>query len=95
MEQFNPPSPGEVLDELYLKPRNLSIRKVASHLEVSPSTLSRLINGKIEVSPEMALRLQQVFGHSAEAWLTMQSNYNLWQLKTTQPMDHLKPLDFS
>lgn len=42
-----------------------------------PDTLSELVNGKRGISPEMAVRLSQVFGASAESWLTQQAHYEL------------------
>ncbi|MCV5433109.1 HigA family addiction module antitoxin, partial [Escherichia coli] len=43
----------------------------------SPSTLSRVLNGKADLSVEMALRLSRVLGRSAESWINMQTQYSL------------------
>jgi addiction module HigA family antidote len=56
-------------------PYDLSVRKVANSLGVSPSTLNRLLNGQSNVSPEMALRLSKALGRSPESWLAMQDQY--------------------
>jgi addiction module HigA family antidote len=50
-------------------------------LGVSASTLSRVLNGESAISPEMALRLAKALGRSAESWLAMQSNHDLWLAK--------------
>ncbi|UCC51472.1 MAG: HigA family addiction module antidote protein [Anaerolineaceae bacterium] len=50
-------------------------------LKVSPSTFTRLVNGQSNVGPEMALRLSRTLGRSAESWLAMQNNYDLWHAK--------------
>jgi addiction module HigA family antidote len=88
----NPPHPGELIAEVFLKPSGLSLRELARRLEVSPSTLQRLLSGSHRVSPEMALRLSAVLGRSAESWLAMQDSYDLWHARLTFSSDHLEPL---
>ncbi len=82
MRQFNPPHPGELLAELWLEPLGLSITQTAKHLNVTRKTVSALVNGKTGVSAEMAVRLELVFGKSAESWLAAQAAYDLWQLES-------------
>ncbi len=65
----NPPHPGELLSELWIKPLGFSITKTAEDLNVSRKTLSEIVNAKASISPEMALRLELAFGKSAERWL--------------------------
>ncbi|PIQ43480.1 MAG: addiction module antidote protein, HigA family [Gammaproteobacteria bacterium CG11_big_fil_rev_8_21_14_0_20_46_22] len=91
MNMYNPPHPGEFIKETYLAPYGLSVRYLASHLKVSPSTINRLINGESSVTPEMALRLSETIGRSAESWLAMQAQYDLWVTK--QPK--VKKIDFT
>jgi len=76
-----PPHPGEFITEVYLQPNNLWARELASQLGVAASTLHRILIGKSNLSPEMALRLSKALGRRAESWLAMQSNYDLWQAK--------------
>lgn len=78
MRMFNPPHPGEILAELWLEPLKLTITQAAKNLNVTRKTVSALVNGKTAISPEMALRLELVFGKSAESWLAAQSAYDLW-----------------
>jgi addiction module HigA family antidote len=75
----NPPHPGEVLNELCIKPVGTSITAAAKALDVSRKTLSSIINGRSGISPEMAIRLSIAFETSAESWLHQQSQYDLWQ----------------
>jgi addiction module HigA family antidote len=89
---FDPPHPGEFISEVYLVPLGLSARALAGKLDVSPSTLQRLLNGLHGVSPEMALRLSFVLGRSAESWLHMQHAYDLWQARKTLDLESLEPL---
>ena len=81
MAMHKPPCPGEFITEVYLKPNNLSARELAAKLGVAASTLHRILIGKSNVSPEMALRLSKALGRSPESWLAMQYNHDLWQAK--------------
>ncbi len=77
----NPPHPGEIIKELCLEPLGLSVTDAAKGLGVTRKALSELLNGHTGVSPEMAIRLEQAFGSTAETWLKMQLEYDLWQAK--------------
>ena len=91
----NPPHPGEFIREIYLQPFRNSSRSVAEKLKVSPSTFNRLVNGASNVSPEMALRLSKTLGHSAESWLAMQDNYDLWRARGQVNLAAVEKLDIS
>jgi len=78
MSMHNPPHPGLVLRE-YLG--NTAVSAAAAHLRVTRVTLSRLLNGKAGISASMALRLASALGTSPELWMSMQSQYDLWQAK--------------
>ena len=79
MNMYNPPHPGEFIEEVYLNPFGVSVRLLAEKLGGAPSTLSRIVRRQSGVSPEMALRLSISLGRSPESWLAMQDNYDLWQ----------------
>ncbi len=78
MKMYNPLHPGQFIKEVYLDELDISERVVAMKLKVSPSTLNRLIQGKSNVTPEMALRLSKTLGRTPESWLAMQDKYSLW-----------------
>ncbi len=78
MKMHNPPHPGEILRDLCLAPLNLTVTHVALALGVSRKTLSGIINGRAGISPEMAVRLSLAFGTSAESWLNLQIQHDLW-----------------
>lgn len=78
MAMDNPLHPGEFMIQVYLKPNNLSGRELAGKLGVAASTLNRILTGTSRVSPEMALRLSKALGRSAERWLAVQYNHDLW-----------------
>ena len=75
--QHNPPHPGEFIKDVYLDPLGVSAYRISKNLGVSPSTFTRLISGKSDVSSEMAIKLEVVLGRSAQSWMAMQSNYDL------------------
>jgi addiction module HigA family antidote len=74
----NPPHPGEFITDIYLEPNGISGRELADKLDVSASTLSRILKGASRVTPEMALRLSKALGRSPESWLAMQDAHDLW-----------------
>lgn len=78
IEQHNPMHPGEFIRRVYLEPFKIGSNELARKLHVSTGLVSRLLNGKTDVSPAMALKLSKVIGRSPESWLLMQDNYDLW-----------------
>ena len=74
----NPPHPGEIIRDQCLEPLGLSVTQAAAGLGVTRKALSELLNGHSGVSPEMAIRLSKAFGSTAEHWLAMQMQYDLW-----------------
>lgn len=78
MAMHNPPHPGEFITDVYLEPNGISGRELAEKLDVSPSTLSRILKGTSRVTPEMALRLSKAIGRTPESWLAMQDIHDLW-----------------
>ena len=95
MAMHNPPHPGEFISEVYLGPNHVSGRELAAALNVSPSTLSRLLNGDTAISPVMALRLSKALGRSPESWLAMQSNYDLWHARRKVKLGKIAKLRLS
>jgi addiction module HigA family antidote len=88
----NPPYPGEFIRDVYLDALQLSMRDVALQLQVAPSTLNRILQGRSRVTPEMALRLSRCLGRSAESWLAMQNAHDLWQARQRLDLSGLTPL---
>ncbi|GAB4485172.1 MAG: HigA family addiction module antitoxin [Thermodesulfovibrionales bacterium] len=80
MAMHNPLHPGEVLKELWLEPLGLTVSEAAARLGVARKTISKIVNARGAVTPEMALRLEIVFGTSAQTWLNMQAAFDLWQM---------------
>tara|TARA_B110000879_G_scaffold108259_1_gene145423 strand:- start:188 stop:478 length:291 start_codon:yes stop_codon:yes gene_type:complete len=83
----NPPHPGLFILETYIEPLGISLREAALKLAVSPSTFSRLIKGESDISPVMALKLNKAFGRTAESWMQMQANHELWRAEKEVNLD--------
>ena len=89
MSMHNPPHPGEFIQATYMEPYGLSGRYLAQRLDVSPSTLNRILKQQSGVSPEMALRLAKALGRTPQSWLAMQDAYNLWHAGKTIKLDNV------
>jgi addiction module HigA family antidote len=82
METSMPPvHPGSILREDILKEMKLTITKTAENLQVSRKQLSEIVNENSAISAEMAVRLEDAFGVSAEFWFDMQKAYDIWKVK--------------
>jgi len=78
-----PTHPGNIIKEDYLSPLSISIKDMASTLGVSRKTLSKIINGRGSITPEMALRLSRAFDTTPDLWMNLQKNYDLWQVENS------------
>ena len=75
--------PGEILSEEFMKPMGLSMNQLAKDIDVPPGRISEIINGKRAITADTALRLGKYFGVSPEAWLNLQTDYDLRIAKRT------------
>jgi|SRR5665213_944930 len=91
MNMHNPPHPGEIIRDQCLEPLNLTVTAAAKGLGVTRKALSELLNGHSGVSPDMAIRLSKAFGGSAETWLKLQMQYDLWQAERRARSIKVKP----
>ena len=80
---FNPPHPGLTLRDDVLPALGLTVTQAAQQLDVSRVTLSRVLNGRAAISPEMALRIEAWLGvergGDARLWMAEQSAFDMWQ----------------
>ena len=74
----SPLHPGKVLDEIYMSEMTLNQSELARRCGCSPRKINEIVNGKRGVSPEFAITLEKVLGTSAEMWVRMQAEYDLW-----------------
>ena len=77
----NPLHPGEIVREVCVNATGLTVKEASERLAVDRTTLSRLINGKANISPEMAVRLAMALDSDPKLWLDLQRDYDLWRLQ--------------
>lgn len=78
---FNPPHPGGILAE-QLEYLGISARDFAHRLGVTSTSLNRILEEKVPITTEMALRISEALpGPKAPTWLLLQSDYDAWQAK--------------
>jgi antitoxin HigA-1 len=80
MPMKNPPHPGEMICDT-LAEAGVSIVAAAKGLGVTRQQLHNVIAGRSGITPEMAVRLEQALGSTADAWLRMQANYDLAEIR--------------
>ena len=73
-----PTHPGRIIKEDYLLPLSLTIKDMAANLGVSRKTLSKIINERGSITPDMALRFSRAFDTTPDLWMNLQKNYDLW-----------------
>ena len=95
IQQHKPMHPGAFIKRVYLDPFNIGSNKLARKLQVSPGLISRLINGKTDISPAMALKLSVVLGRSPESWLLMQDNFDLWKVRKEIDLNSFDTIEFA
>ena len=95
IKQNNPLHPGEFIKRVYLEPFNFGVNDIARRMKINPSTLSRLLNSKSDISPEMALRLSKVIGRSPESWMLMQDNFDLHHASQSIDLNELEAISFA
>ena len=93
IRMFNPPHPGLTLRDDVLPALGLTVTQAAAQLDVSRVALSRVLNARAAISPDMALRIEAWLGvergGEARLWLAEQSAYDVWQAQqryVTTPM---------
>ena len=88
-----PTHPGEMLLEEFLKPLGITQSAFARQLDVSFPRLNEIINGKRSVTTDTALRLARVTGMSAEFWLGLQQDWDLWHALRSEEADEIAKLE--
>ena len=70
-------TPGNVLEEEFMKPLNISQNQLARDLDVPPSRIHAIVHGRRSITADMALRLGKHFRTSAQLWMNLQTHYDL------------------
>lgn len=87
-----PTHPGDMLLNEFIKPLGITQTELAEWIGVSYPRLNEIIHGKRGVSPDTALRLEQVFGMEAQFWLNLQMTWDLWHAKHSRAARSIKSI---
>ncbi|MCP5332426.1 MAG: HigA family addiction module antidote protein [Pseudomonadales bacterium] len=82
--------PGEILLEEFMKPMGITARQLAADMDVSPSRISELVNGRRPITADTALRLGLYFGMDARFWMNLQTEYDM-RVATRELKDKIAP----
>lgn len=88
----NPVHPGEIVKHDCIDVMGMTVTAAATALGVTRPTLSKVINGRAAISPEMAIRLSKAFGSRPETWLRMQLSFDLAQAQKQAKHIKVRPL---
>jgi len=80
----HPEHPGRILRDRVMTPLGVSRNRLARDIDVPVGRVSELVSGKRSITPDTALRLAKYFGTSAEMWLRLQWEYDLYRARTTR-----------
>lgn len=92
MRMYNPPHPGLIIKE-FLVGVPLTVAQFAKHIGVARGTLSRIMNCRAGITPEMSIRLSQAFGQpTSDIWFKMQNDYDFWQAEHSKKRKKIAPV---
>ena len=80
-----PTTPGEVIQEEFLVPLEMSQAELAREMGVPTNRISQLVSGKRALTAETALRLEAVLGIDAGTWMNLQAACEIWEAKKVKP----------
>jgi len=93
VRMLNPPHPGDFVRTEVIEPRGLSVTAASQVLRVSRPALSSLLNGKADLSGDMALRLEKAFGVKMDTLMRMQSSYDIAKTRKRENQIRVRRFD--
>ena len=87
-----PTHPGKILDELYIKPLNLNLQKLADRLQIARNSLFKIRSGRASITPVVAIALSEAFDTTPQLWLNLQQTYDLWVEENEYEHDSIQPI---
>ncbi len=90
---WTPKHPGHFIKKDILEPECLTQDELGKHLGVSRGTINELVGGGRDLTIEMARRLSELTGQSEEYWITLQTQYALWESRQKTPSFGIEPLE--
>ncbi|MGA2458929.1 MAG: HigA family addiction module antitoxin [Terriglobales bacterium] len=90
MPMKNPPHPGDFIRTEIIQPAGLSVTAAAIALQVTRPALSSLLNGRADLSGDMALRIEKAFGVQMDTLMRMQASYDIAQTRKREKRIHVR-----
>ena len=90
MPMTNPPHPGDFIRTEIMEPAGLSVTAAAAALQVARPTLSSLLNGKADLSGDMALRIEKAFGVRMNTLMRVQASYDIARTRKREKQNHVR-----
>lgn len=87
-----PPHPGDFIRTEIIRPAGLSVTAAAAALHISRPALSSLLNGKADLSGDMALRIEKAFGVKMDTLMRMQASYDIAQTRKREKTIHVRKI---
>jgi addiction module HigA family antidote len=85
-----PTHPGEILLEEFLEPHGMSQAKLAELIGVTINRVNEIVKGKRGLSPDTAIRLEALFGASAQFWLNLQLAWDLYHAQHAPDVEKVR-----
>lgn len=92
MSMKNPSHPGDFIRTEIIEPAGLSVTAAAVALHVSRPALSSLLNGKSDLTGNMAMRIEKAFGVKMDTLMRMQSAYDIAQARKLEKEIRVRPV---
>lgn len=84
MRMYNPPHPGRIIKEA-IHSIPMTVTGFAAHIGVSRVALSRVLNERAAITPEMSIKISEAFGQdSPDIWFNLQNDYDFWQVSNAR-----------
>jgi len=92
MERLPNIHPGEILQEEFLTPLNITPYRLAKETNIPQTRVSEILKGNRRITADTALRLSQFFGNSAKFWLGLQDDFDIENesLNKRDELEHIK-----
>ena len=74
-----PTTPGEILQEEFLKPLEITQKQLADHIGCDVKVINRIVNGRTSITAEMAVKLASALNTTPEFWLNAQQAVDIWK----------------
>jgi len=87
-----PSHPGKILDDLYIKPLDFNLQKLADRLGIARNTLFKIRSGRAGITPAIAISLAKAFDTTPQLWLNLQQTYDLWVEENEYIQEPIQPI---